>query len=132
MSDPVDQAKLAWRDDEIADLSAALREIAMLPDDQVYVRTRGIAERALKWSVASGVSTLGFVEKPIVTEEQIKHMVSRFLGWRLPSNFSPDAGISYIRPNYPPSWAPSGTNLLTATQAEEMVRYIIDGMLDAR
>lgn len=30
-----------------------------------------------------------------MTEEQIKHMVSRFLGWKLPKNFNPDAGISF-------------------------------------
>jgi len=31
------------------------------------------------------------------TEDQIKHMVDRFLGWALPENFSPDAGISFKR-----------------------------------
>jgi hypothetical protein len=30
-----------------------------------------------------------------MTEDQIKHMANRFLGWKLPSNFSPDAGISF-------------------------------------
>lgn len=29
------------------------------------------------------------------TEAQIKHMVERFLNWRLPENFNPDAGISF-------------------------------------
>lgn len=63
-------------------------------------------------------------------EDQIKHMIDRFLGWRLPQNFSPDAGVSYTRPNYHPSVdaTPYGTNLLNATQAEEMVRYLIAGM----
>lgn len=31
----------------------------------------------------------------MLTDKQIKHMVDRFLGWRLPKNFSPDAGISF-------------------------------------
>lgn len=73
-----------------------------------------------------------------MTDEQIKHMVNRFLGWRLPENFQPDAGISF-KPEYnieynaargkpPARQEPSGTNLLDATQAEAMVRYMIDGM----
>ena len=71
-----------------------------------------------------------------MTEEQIKHMVQRFLGWRLPENFSPDAGISF-KPTYNEnsSWGPQkhepiGTNLFDASQAEAMVRYIIAGIPD--
>lgn len=30
-----------------------------------------------------------------MTKEQIKHMVNRFLGWRLPESFNPDGGISF-------------------------------------
>ena len=30
-----------------------------------------------------------------MNDEQIKHMVDRFLGWRLPEHFRPDAGISF-------------------------------------
>ncbi len=65
-----------------------------------------------------------------MTEEQIKYMVDRFLGWQLPKDFNPDAGISYIRPNYHPSIdaTPSGTNLFDATQAEAMIRYMVDGI----
>jgi hypothetical protein len=64
-----------------------------------------------------------------MTEEQIKHMVDRFLGWKLPENFNPDYGISYTRPNYPPSLGgPSGTNLFDANQAEAMVRFMVEGL----
>lgn len=64
-----------------------------------------------------------------LTEAQIKHMVNRFLGWQLPASFSPDAGIKYTRPNYPASCpGPSGTNLLDATQADAMVRYMLQDM----
>jgi len=68
-----------------------------------------------------------------VTNDQIKHMVDRFLGWKLPENFSPDAGISFKatfneHTDYPMKHEPSGTNLLDATQAEAMVRYMIEGM----
>lgn len=54
-------------------------------------------------------------------------MVSRFLAWRLPDDFSPDGGVKFDRPPYPfpaPQW-PSGTNLLTATQARAMLEHIL-------
>lgn len=57
-------------------------------------------------------------------------MVDRFLSWKLPSDFNPDNGISAVRPNYAPSvqWEPVGTNLLTYTQAEAMVRHMLTGI----
>jgi hypothetical protein len=80
---------------------------------------------------------VGLIERG-VTDEQIKHMVYRFLGWRLPEHFRPDAGISF-NPEYnvefnaargkPPALhQPTGTNLFGAEQAEAMVRYIIEGL----
>lgn len=66
-----------------------------------------------------------------MTDEQIKHLVDRFLGWKLPKDFSPDAGISYTRPNYyapEVDATPYGTNLFDATQADAMVRYMVEGM----
>ena len=68
-----------------------------------------------------------------MTEDQIKHLVDRFLGWRLPKDFNPDAGISYTRPNYAPQVdaTPYGTNLFDATQADAMVRYMVEGIPDA-
>ena len=68
-----------------------------------------------------------------MTEEQIKHMVDRFLGWKLPEDFSPDAGISF-KPTFndwmpaPSKHNPVGTNLFTATQAEAIVRYLVEGL----
>lgn len=72
-----------------------------------------------------------------MTEDQIKHMVDRFLAWKLPEDFSPDAGISF-EPEYNVEWnaqegrppsrhEPTGTNLFDATQAREMVLYMLDG-----
>jgi len=68
--------------------------------------------------------------------DAVKHMVDRFLGWKLPENFHPDAGISF-KPEFnveynaarglpPQRHEPSGTNLFDATQAEEMVRYMLE------
>ena len=67
-----------------------------------------------------------------MNEKQIKHMVDRFLNWRLPKPWNPDNGVSYKRPNYahPPAdhdW-PTGTNLFGADEATAMVRHMIDGM----
>lgn len=68
-----------------------------------------------------------------MTEAQIKHMVARFLGWKLPKNFNPDDGISFDpimnKGNaFESRREPSGTNLFDATQAETMVRYMIEGV----
>ena len=72
-----------------------------------------------------------------MTDEQIKHMVQRFLAWRLPENFNPDAGISFepmfnVGTPYEGKHEPTGTNMLDATQAEAMVRHMIDGLPEAK
>lgn len=66
-----------------------------------------------------------------MTEAQIKHMVDRFLNWRLPENFNPDGGISFQRfgnegTAHQYRREPSGTNLLDATQTAAMVRYMTE------
>lgn len=68
-----------------------------------------------------------------MNDAQIKHMIDRFLGWKLPEDFHPDAGISF-KPTFndhlptPTKHEPSGTNLFHAAQAEAMVRYMLDGL----
>lgn len=54
-------------------------------------------------------------------DAKIKRMVDRFLGWSLPENFNPDGGISVSK-----TCSPTGTNLLDAVQAEQMIRYLIE------
>ena len=63
-----------------------------------------------------------------MNDDQIKHMVNRFLGWKLPKDFQPDAGIKYTPLPYADKLPPSGTNLFDATQADAMVRYMVEGM----
>lgn len=68
-----------------------------------------------------------------MTDEQIKHMTERFLGWRLPDNFAPDGGVSYsptfnTGTSYEGKNHPSGTNLFDYTQATAMVRHMVEGM----
>lgn len=71
-----------------------------------------------------------------MTEDQIRHMVNRFLAWKLPANFNPDGGISFERDYnqdtpWPAKHSPSGTNLLDATQADAMVRHMLEGLPEA-
>lgn len=72
------------------------------------------------------------VLKPSLTDELVKQMVARFLCWRLPEHFHPDAGISF-KPTFndhmdpPMRHNPTGTNLFDADQAEAMVRYMLGG-----
>lgn len=67
-----------------------------------------------------------------MNEAQIKQMVDRFLSWKLPEDFNPDGGVSVDRvylAKLPASHpGPSGTNLFSATQADAMVRYMLEGM----
>ena len=67
----------------------------------------------------------------------IDKMVDRFLQWKLPKDFGPDAGISFKptnRDDYdkPVSghW-PTGTNLLTVDQAREMVKHMLADAIPA-
>ena len=64
-----------------------------------------------------------------MTDEQIKHMVDRFLMWRLPPDFSPDGGVRFEPESYGYKNEPIGTNLLTAEQAREMVRHMTEGLV---
>lgn len=73
-----------------------------------------------------------------MNDAQIKHMVDRFLWWKLPPDFSPDAGISF-RPEFnveymaaqgkpPMRHEPVGTNLFSAAQADAMIRHMAEGL----
>ena len=68
-----------------------------------------------------------------MTDDQIKHMVERFLSWKLPADFNPDAGISFKaefneHTAHPMRHEPTGTSLFSYTQAEAMVRHMIEGL----
>lgn len=69
-----------------------------------------------------------------ISDAQIKHMRDRFLGWLLPENFNPDCGIMFDAEAgmkvdaRNQRYAPVGTNLFDAMQAEAMVRYMIEGL----
>lgn len=58
----------------------------------------------------------------------IDQAVDRFLCWRLPENFAPDCGISFVKVNHPTSW-PTGTNLFTADQAKAMLAHVAEPLI---
>lgn len=69
-----------------------------------------------------------------MTDEQIKQMTNRFLAWKLPSDFNPDNGISFdgvvnLGTERQSRREPVGTNLFDYTQAEAMVRHMVDGLM---
>lgn len=69
----------------------------------------------------------------MLTDDQIRYMTTRFLGWRLPEDFRPDGGVKFepvtnAGTAYENRYEPVGTNLLTGVQAEVMIRHILDGL----
>ena len=55
-----------------------------------------------------------------VTDE----MVNRFLCWKLPQDFGPDCYIAFDREKASQGSWPTGTNLLHAGQAREMLEHV--------
>lgn len=70
-----------------------------------------------------------------MSKTMVDKMVDRFLGWKLPKDFAPDAGISfkptkpYEGDEYGNSWWPIGTNLLHAGQARQMIEHLLAGVV---
>ncbi len=60
----------------------------------------------------------------------IDELVNRFLAWKLPADFAPDGSVRYsaVYPPDSPHW-PSGTNLLTAQQAKDMLTHVLGDVL---
>jgi len=61
--------------------------------------------------------------------DYISRLVDRFLGWKLPQTFSPDCYVSFDRERAKANhgW-PIGTNLLTASEAREMLEHVLPPM----
>ena len=66
-------------------------------------------------------------------DEYIKRMTDKFLCWKLPRGFSPDAGISFhpgSETTYSKPYWPTGTNLFTADQARAMFEHCADTLIE--
>lgn len=57
----------------------------------------------------------------------MKDLVDRFLSWPLPKSVCSDGCVTML--DYPNR---SGTNLLTASEAEEMLKYVVEPILKER
>jgi len=98
-----------------------------------YFTDEESVQRFLETGTAPGYEreVRGLYTHPAKAVEVTEEMVGRFLGWKLPKDFHPDAGISftpYDPPEYPQMreqcW-PIGTNLLTAVQARAMLEFVV-------
>lgn len=114
------------------DVRASLR----VPTHGAWDRGRdsGIKEAAaIARTALSGVTQPAKPTEFAMTEAQIKHMVDRFLNWRLPESFNPDSGISFKKTfnehtPYPSKHEPHGTNLFNIDEATIMVRHMLEGL----
>lgn len=115
--------------------------IAMPPvvcDDWPFGKAHGYLsskQARAKAITAWNTRTSQLVERDGAGEAAIKQMAERFLMWKLPANFNPDAGISFT-PEYnveymarkgkpPMRHEPMGTNLWGYTDAVAMVRHML-------
>lgn len=65
-------------------------------------------------------------------ENMLQQMIDRFLSWKLPNDFSPDAGITF-QPDFnggKMKHEPTGTNLFTAMQAKAMIEIVLGDSLE--
>ena len=104
------------------------RETAIVLRDEAYAALEAAAPSSPAMAVERKEGKLS------MTEAQIKHMVDRFLNWKLPADFNPDCGIHFdadaakkLNPCNA-RYEPVGTNLLTATDATAMVRHMIEAL----
>lgn len=67
-------------------------------------------------------------EAPAPARVDVKEMVNRFLGWRLPEDFYPDCFITFNRDGAKAHGShPVGTNLFHAGQATAMFEHCVNG-----
>lgn len=91
------------------------------------VRSFFDSETFIAHELAPALEALRSEKRTGVTDE----MVDRFLSWKLPDDFHPDAGINFKREYnegtpYPGKHQPIGTNLLSATQAKAMLEHVLN------
>lgn len=105
------------------------RDIALATTASPEVMLNGLTEAETTASASvQGLSGAGRLASG--GEVDIEEMVNRFLSWKLPSDFSPDCGITFKRiynetsPFGPQNHEPTGTNLLSGIQARQMVEHI--------
>jgi len=97
-------------------------DLSVLRDvrDNVATARASVAKAEASINQVIGGAAVAFGEPP--NKHAIDQAVRLFLGWRLPVDFAPDNGIHFASPSV--GW-PTGTNLLTAAQAEVMFKHCL-------
>lgn len=128
---------------DLSDLVLANAQYMQLRDSLLLGAYQTAAKERIRWlsaQLALAKAELASRPHPVPSQgegellaAQIKHMVDRFLMWKLPDDFNPDGGISFQRmfnehTPWPRKAEPVGTNLFDAQQAEAMVRHMLEGM----
>lgn len=129
-----------WLHEAIVALSQSAQQAVPVPSQEQLIQWaigwRGSDSREGLSGEADMIERITYaIRSSMLTEAQpaapapvvvTKDMVNRFLGWPLPRDFHPDAGISF-KPAYGPDspWWPTGTNLLHAGQAKAMLEHVL-------
>jgi hypothetical protein len=108
----------------------------VLDEDQFATAEALLLKSAHGVGCASLLSEVAALRKALddrlqLTDAQKRAMVDRFLAWKLPADFGPDTGITFTPyMNATPDSAlwPSGTCLLTATQAHAMLEHMLEAL----
>lgn len=110
---------------------AAKLGISVPESDEMLLACGGTVLGAIARHVDDLLEISPTEQQELGRNELVKHMVNRFLSWELPKEFAPDAGIRFepseMQNEGVHGW-PSGTNLLHAGQAKELIQYMLDGL----
>jgi hypothetical protein len=90
--------------------------------EQEIIAKGKTAPRVTPADIEANIASEHFFTAADAIAPAVGKMVDRFLGWKLPQDFAPDAGISFTPSTHPLGW-PVGTNLLAAKQAKEMFEH---------
>lgn len=128
---PETQAANARRADFSAAAQYAAQEAKAADPIEQEIQAKGLtAPRITPADIEANIASEHYFTAADGVGRVTDDMVCRFLGWKLPKDFGPDAGISF-NPTKPdsydePGWWPVGTNLLTADQARQMLQHVVD------
>lgn len=97
------------------------------------IQAKGLtAPRITPADIEANIASEHYFTAAQATRAVTDEMVSRFLGWKLPKDFSPDCGISfksesdYDHPQFGRTkFEPTGTNLFHAGQAKAMLEHVL-------
>ena len=94
-------------------------------EQEIQAKDANVAPRITPADIEANIVSEHFFTAEQAVTGFHEDMVGRFLAWRLPKDFAPDGYIKFSPPNdLPISHYPTGTNLLHAGQAKEMLEYV--------